>query len=457
MKLNEKKNKNQPIQSEDVDNELALDAQFIDVYKNTNGVILVFDLTKNWTFEYVEKEIENIPKNIPILFLGNHRDQGHHGLPINEEKIKSFIATVERESSGQIRYVESSMRHGFGLKFLYKWFNLPFLHLKKQCLLKQLETNDRDIDACCQELSLLEESDDQNYERFLYTIQNRRRELADKLSQIPKSSGKQESNLVSKSIPFNLKSSSSNGHLNAKEILKPTPSIIIGANYTIPNYSASNNYSTKSSNSSSLNKEEKKLNAENESEDQAKLRQFLEDVIEVREELSKQAVDEESENEEELIQPKILSYQDELDPEDQAIEGEPSSILLNESESLNGLKEDDKKDELNQLESQLNNGEDKIDKKEQKKSKRISIKKENKISINLVDSLPDKTILEKDKSHSTKVKKSKKSKKSSKDSKETNLEKLSRKKSQNLEDFLGPYVTPLDEGPNENDEEYLPL
>lgn len=59
------------------DDQPVLDAEFIDVYKNTNGVILVFDITKSWSFEYVQREIDNIPKNIPVLIIGNHRDQGN--------------------------------------------------------------------------------------------------------------------------------------------------------------------------------------------------------------------------------------------------------------------------------------------------------------------------------------------------------------------------------------------
>lgn len=56
----------------------ALDAEFLDVYKGTHGVILMLDITKNWTFEYACKELPKIPADIPVLLLGNHCDMSHH-------------------------------------------------------------------------------------------------------------------------------------------------------------------------------------------------------------------------------------------------------------------------------------------------------------------------------------------------------------------------------------------
>lgn len=46
----------------------ALDAEFLDVYKGTHGVILMVDITKNWTFEYACKELPKIPSDIPGIY-----------------------------------------------------------------------------------------------------------------------------------------------------------------------------------------------------------------------------------------------------------------------------------------------------------------------------------------------------------------------------------------------------
>lgn len=75
--------------------EASLDAEFIDVYKNTNGCIIVYDITKQWTWEYVERELPKIPAHIPILVIGNHRDMQHHRT-VDELKCKFFLESLNR-------------------------------------------------------------------------------------------------------------------------------------------------------------------------------------------------------------------------------------------------------------------------------------------------------------------------------------------------------------------------
>lgn len=92
------------------------------------------------------------------------------------------------------------MRNGFGLKLLHKFFNLPFLQLQRETLLKQLETNEEETRLTIQELDLFQDSDDADYNKFLDNLVNRRRALADSVS---------ANNLVSNVVP----SSMSNYHL----------------------------------------------------------------------------------------------------------------------------------------------------------------------------------------------------------------------------------------------------
>ncbi|XP_063973713.1 rab-like protein 6 [Diachasmimorpha longicaudata] len=160
--------------------EPALDAEFLDVYKGTNGVIIMMDITKPWTFEYVQKELPKIPEHIPVIVLANHCDMSHHRA-ITSDKVTYFIDSLKKRMT-QVRYAESSMRNGFGLKLLHKFFNLPFLQLQRETLLKQLETNAEETQLTCQELDLFQESDDADYDKFLDNLVHRRRVIADSTS-----------------------------------------------------------------------------------------------------------------------------------------------------------------------------------------------------------------------------------------------------------------------------------
>ncbi|XP_015599194.1 rab-like protein 6 [Cephus cinctus] len=197
--------------TENIIEEPALDAEFLDVYKGTNGVIVMMDITKTWTFDYVQRELPKIPDHIPVIVLGNHCDMSHHR-SVTADHVTYFIDSLQGRSA-QIRYAESSMRNGFGLKLLHKFFNLPFLQLQRETLVKQLETNEEETRLTVQELDLFQNSDDADYNKFLDNLVNRRRAIADSVSAtvlVP--------NVTSSLSSHHISPSSSSANINMLEV-----------------------------------------------------------------------------------------------------------------------------------------------------------------------------------------------------------------------------------------------
>nr|XP_036863522.1 rab-like protein 6 isoform X6 [Manis javanica] len=154
---------------QEVESEMALDAEFLDVYKSCNGVVMMFDITKQWTFNYIMRELPKVPTHVPVCVLGNCRDMGEHRVVLPDD-VRHFIDSLHRPpGSSYFRYAESSMKNGFGLKYLHKFLNVPFLQLQRETLLQQLETNQLDIDATLEELLVQQETEDQNYDMLLLT------------------------------------------------------------------------------------------------------------------------------------------------------------------------------------------------------------------------------------------------------------------------------------------------
>ncbi|KFV67327.1 Rab-like 6, partial [Dryobates pubescens] len=154
---------------QEAESELALDAEFLDVYKNCNGVVMMFDITKQWTFNYILRELPKVPTHVPVCVLGNYRDMGEHRVILPGDVRDPLLSAVWHRAPGAsyFHYAESSMKNSFGLKYLHKFFNIPFLQLQRETLLRQLETNQLDIDATLEELSVQQETEDQNYELYV--------------------------------------------------------------------------------------------------------------------------------------------------------------------------------------------------------------------------------------------------------------------------------------------------
>ena len=84
-----------------------------------------------------------------------------------------------------VRYAEASMRNGFGLRYLHRFLGLPYLALRKEALLRQLELNEREVKAMEQELDLYFESEECDYEKFSEGLTKRRRREAEKSAPKP--------------------------------------------------------------------------------------------------------------------------------------------------------------------------------------------------------------------------------------------------------------------------------
>jgi len=78
------------------------------------------------------------------------------------------------------------MRNGFGLKFIHKFFNLPYLHLQREALLKQLEVNREETEITLQELDFYADGDEANYDLFIDGLSQKRRQVADAQVSAPK-------------------------------------------------------------------------------------------------------------------------------------------------------------------------------------------------------------------------------------------------------------------------------
>jgi GTPase SAR1 family protein len=78
--------------------EISLDAEFLDVYKSSAGVLFIYDITKPWTWDYIEREIGKVPAHIPILIIGNQLDMGHHR-KVPSDQCLHFIENLDRLDS----------------------------------------------------------------------------------------------------------------------------------------------------------------------------------------------------------------------------------------------------------------------------------------------------------------------------------------------------------------------
>jgi len=170
-----------------------LDASMVNVYKQCQAVVFVLNPFSQTSMSYLQKELMQVPRSIPVLVMVSFRDgevgeggphvyrgateEGIELKPfISIQDIKDFLATPEvRGEAGESRVLhcfECSMKDCYGLKMLYQYFNVPFLLLKSQVIEQQLQQARRDLDEAKVEIqSSIEE---ESYERYIEAVKAKR-------------------------------------------------------------------------------------------------------------------------------------------------------------------------------------------------------------------------------------------------------------------------------------------
>ncbi|KAF8982316.1 hypothetical protein BGZ46_001485 [Entomortierella lignicola] len=130
----------------------SLDASTIDVYRNTDGVIILYDVSKPWTFDYVSKALIDVPVNMPVLILSNFSDDSHPRPVIASERIRALMEEhngARRKHpcapANLIRHLDTSMKTGLGLKEIHDSFGIPFLNVLRETHRKQFEQKTLEI------------------------------------------------------------------------------------------------------------------------------------------------------------------------------------------------------------------------------------------------------------------------------------------------------------------------
>ena len=146
-----------------------LDATTVDVMRGATGCVMMFDMTKRWTWEYVTRELPKVAKKgIHVLVVGNFRDMGASGRVVSEATAAGFCAV----HGDNVHYLEASMKNGYGVRAIATFFSLPFLALQKRYLDEQLRRNSDETGAALQEMKAL--SEDLTYEMYLKQLADRK-------------------------------------------------------------------------------------------------------------------------------------------------------------------------------------------------------------------------------------------------------------------------------------------
>lgn len=146
----------------------ALSSDMLDVYQHAQCAIFLLDPHKEWTFEYVEREVPKVPAHCFVLVLCNFTDDDSP-TKVSPARILSLVSELNEGASATVlgtaaraRALRCALKDDFGLNAIVSSFNIPYLATKRQQLLQQMQTVETELEQALREHD--EHSSAQNYQ-----------------------------------------------------------------------------------------------------------------------------------------------------------------------------------------------------------------------------------------------------------------------------------------------------
>ena len=133
------------------------------------GVIFMFDPSKKWTWEYVQREVPGaLATGAFVLIVANYRDCWAEGC-VTELEAKLFVT---EQQNPNLYFTEASMKNAYGIRSIATFFTIPFMVIQRAWIESELKRNEEELKTSKDELELL--IDDYTYETHMKQLADKR-------------------------------------------------------------------------------------------------------------------------------------------------------------------------------------------------------------------------------------------------------------------------------------------
>jgi len=129
-----------------------------DYVSTASGVIHMLNCRDSLELErLLDESVPLVPPDTPLLIVANFSDQDELNQDANPDHLAK-VKVAQTKRTAPLYYCKASMATGRGLSMIYKFFNVPYLRLKRKQLQESLAQTEDELDRAEGEMDTSEKN-----------------------------------------------------------------------------------------------------------------------------------------------------------------------------------------------------------------------------------------------------------------------------------------------------------